>query len=234
MGLREMRILICDDHDLVRDAIAALLRRDDPAIVLALASRLDEAEAVLTGAETFDLALLDLHMPGMEGPSSATAMQAKYPQVRIVLMSGIAEDEDVLFAINGGLSGFLPKTLPGPSLINTLKLIASGESYFPVTVVKRLIAARTGQNVGVQAALTEREALVLSHLHAGDTNKEIAAVLKLEESTVKSYVRSLSSKFGAKNRTDLVVRSLSAAPPSSTSREHEAQRFVLARRAISL
>lgn len=202
-----MRILLADDHDLVRDAISALLQKDDPNVVVIAVEDLTKAIACAHQEDAFDVIILDLRMPGMNGLSGVTTIQNASLETPIIIMSGSASTDDVHAALKVGAKGFVPKTLAGKSLINAVRLVASGESYVPTDI---LTQSRTVQPGGMRAPLTPRETEVLGQLRQGHSNKEIARVLAIAETTVKLHVRSLSDKFSARNRTDIVIRAIDA------------------------
>ena len=202
-----MRILLADDHDLVRDAIGALLQKDDPNIEVQAVEDLSNAIACVRQEASFDVIILDLRMPGMNGLSGVATMQNVSADTPIIIMSGSASTEDVHAALKVGAKGFVPKTLAGKSLINAVRLVASGESYVPTDI---LTGARKNQGDGLRSPLTPRETEVLSQLRQGHSNKEIAKALSIAETTVKLHVRSLSDKFSARNRTDIVIRAIDA------------------------
>lgn len=195
-----MHIIIADDHDLVRDALCELIRRDDPAGEVIPAASLGQASAILQSRQDIDLVLLDLYMPGMNGLAGALEVTTQYPGVKTVLMSGMAADNDVIAAMRGGVRGFIPKTLPGASLTAALRLIASGEAYFPAELLLRGRQTRT--------VLTEREEQIASQLRLGATNKVIAQRLGLDEMTVKGALRTMGAKLGARTRTEIALKSL--------------------------
>jgi len=202
-----MRILLADDHDLVRDAIGALLQKDDPNIEVRAVEDLSNAIACVRQETPFDVIILDLRMPGMNGLSGVATMQNVSADTPIIIMSGSASTEDVHAALKVGAKGFVPKTLAGKSLINAVRLVASGESYVPTDI---LTGARKNQGDGLRSPLTPRETEVLSQLRQGHSNKEIARALSIAETTVKLHIRSLSDKFSARNRTDIVIRAIDA------------------------
>jgi DNA-binding NarL/FixJ family response regulator len=197
----KMRVLLADDHDLVRDAIGSLLRQADPDIEVVVAENLPRSLEICRTGPPFDLVILDLNMPGMEGLSGARRMieTCKAP---VMLMSGQARHADVAAALDLGVMGFVPKTLAGRALINAVRLVASGESYVPASFMQ------DSQEAG--SDLTPRERQVLSQLRHGTPNKEIARVLGITETTVKLHLRSISEKLGAKNRLEIAVKAIDA------------------------
>jgi DNA-binding NarL/FixJ family response regulator len=191
-----MRVLIADDHDLLRDTLALLLERE-PDVTTAHAADLDGVVARIAEGGPFDLVLLDFGMPGMdglEGLKRAMALNAGKP---VALMSGVAPREVAEEALALGAAGFLPKTLPAKSLMNAVRFMVNGERFAPV----QFMTARTEAPAERPGALSPREAQVLRLICDGQSNKEMARALALHESTVKLHVRTLSRKLGARNRT---------------------------------
>lgn len=195
-----MKLILADDHNLVRDALIALIRLDDPDGEVYAADSLEEAAACLNGHPDVDMVLLDMYMPGMVGVASATEMRRAHPDTKVVLLSGSASPVDVLCAMDAGLDGFLPKSLRGSSLVALLRLLETGVRYFPPELVDA--AKPLGQG------LTERELRVISQLRLGATNKMIARRLGLDEMVVKGVLRSAGNKLGARTRTEIAMKAL--------------------------
>lgn len=188
-----MRILIADDHDLVRETVAAFLRAQEGAIV-SLAASLDEAKERVKAEGPFDLILLDYDMPGMLGLYGLDQMIEANDGHPVALMSGIAARDVAERALAAGAAGFVPKTLSSRAMASAARMMIAGETYAPVD----FMAARD-ESAGI--ALSRREAEVLRGLCEGKSNKEIARDLDLQEVTIKLHVKTLSRKLGAKNRT---------------------------------
>jgi DNA-binding NarL/FixJ family response regulator len=191
-----MRILIADDHDLVRDTISAYLEKDGEVEVTAVGT-FDEARRALGDAGPFDLVLLDYTMPGMhelDGLSEAIRMNAGKP---VGLISGTATPAIAERALAAGASGFLPKSMAAKSLIHAVNLMAAGERYAPFSFLNQPAQA----SAPLAAQLSRRELEVLEGLTQGLSNKEIARQLDLQEVTVKLHVKTLCRKLDARNRT---------------------------------
>ena len=125
-----MKILIADDHDLFRDSLSALLREEDPNVDITLAANVGVAMYALNAKKDFDVILLDMCMPGMNGLEGAKEVKTKAKDTPVVLISGSAISTLAAKAKAVGLQGFLPKTLSGKSLLSALKLVSSGEDFF--------------------------------------------------------------------------------------------------------
>ena len=199
-----MRVLLADDHDLVRDAIAALLEGGEAGLDITAVKDLPEALAEVRRAGKYDAVILDLRMPGMNGLLGAKKMVDTVGDTPVLIMSGSASSADVQAALKIGVKGFVPKTLAGKSLLSALRLVMSGETYVPTEYMTR----STQSAAGGAAGLTDREAEVLGQLRQGNSNKEISLALDIAETTVKLHLRSITEKLGARNRTDIIVRAI--------------------------
>ena len=188
-----MRILLADDHDLVRDTIAAFLTHEAPAEV-ATAATLDEALDISAENGPFDLVLLDYAMPGMDGLSGLERMLEAAPGVPVAILSGIAANAVAEQAVASGAAGFVPKTLPSSEMVSAAKHMAEGKVFMPVEIMN--LADGDGL-----PHLSKRESQVLSGICEGKSNKEIARDCNLQEVTIKLHARTLCRKLGARNRT---------------------------------
>ncbi len=188
-----VRILLADDHGLVRDTIAAFLENEGMTEVRAVSS-LDEAMDVVAAAGPFDLVLLDYNMPGMNGLEGLSRMIEANGGCPVALLSGTASPAIAESALEIGAAGFVPKTLASKSMVTAVRFMASGEIYAPFEFMK-------GEDPATKANLSQRETDVLAGICEGKSNKEIARDLDLQEVTVKLHVKTLSRKLGARNRT---------------------------------
>lgn len=196
-----MRLLIADDHDLLRDALRTHLEQASPGTEVHGAGSVDAALALLASHPDIDLLLLDLRMPGMNGLDGLSRIRAAHPTIKVALMSGEAGPGDVRAALARGALGFLPKTLPGEAMVDAVRRLAAGETFVPEGLLEAE-STREGHD------LTRREREVLEFLLKGLSNKEIARSLDLEEVTVKLHVRGLCRKLHAKNRTQAALRAV--------------------------
>jgi two-component system, NarL family, nitrate/nitrite response regulator NarL len=190
-----MKILLADDHDLVRETIAAFLTAEGFETVRVVAS-LPAALMEIGRAGPFDLVLLDYMMPGMKGLEGLeTALRANAPKP-VAVLSGTVSREVAEAAVRSGAIGFLPKTLGSRAMVSAMRLMIGGETFLPFGA----FPAEPGWGEG-PFNLTRRETEVLRGVCEGKSNKEIARDYDLQEVTVKLHVKTLSRKLGAKNRT---------------------------------
>lgn len=202
-----MNILIADDHDLVRDAIASLISRDDPQAKVLLASDYQQAAQILADGAEIDLVLLDVNMPGMNNLDGLSELVTAYPQIPIAMISGIIKRNEVQRSFALGAKGFIPKTMNGNALLSVLKMIINGTKYVPEIILQEPGSHDDAPHTDL---LSQRETEVLQELFKGHSNKLIAKNLYIEETTVKLHLRSLFNKLGANNRTEVVIKAIKA------------------------
>jgi len=193
-----MKILIADDHSLVREAICAFLKSEGSFDLVGVGSLDDALTAARDAATGFDLILLDYDMPGMNGLSGLSQMQEVAGHKPVALLTASASPSLARQALNAGARGYLLKTLSARSLAAAINFIAAGGTFAPYD----LLAEETPR---VASNLTRREAEVLSGLCAGKSNKEIGNDLDLQEVTIKLHVKTLCRKLGARNRTQAAL-----------------------------
>ena len=197
-----MRILIADDHDLLRETLSMFLASEG-SIDTTLASTLDAALDLIQSEEKFDLIMLDYNMPGMAGLNGLKRAMEASGGTPVALMSGIASRSVAEEALAFGAAGFVPKTLAAKTLVNAVRFMAMGEKYAPIdfmtaddtTVAPNPLAQK----------LSRHELQVLEGLSKGKSNKEIARDLDLQEPTIKLHVKTLYRKIGAANRTQAAL-----------------------------
>lgn len=197
-----MRILLADDHDLLRDTLTLLFDKE-PDIEAVFTRDLDSALVQMAEAGPFDVVLLDYNMPGMKGLEGLQRALDAGTAANVALISGIAQRTVAERAIAMGARGFVPKTLPAKSLINAIRFMAAGEQFAPLGFLMQKDEPLDGN--APEHDLLPREIEVLRGLCEGKTNKEIARDMNLREPTVKLYVKTMLRKIGAKNRTQAAL-----------------------------
>lgn len=199
-----IRILIVDDHPVVRDGLVAILGTQPDFLVVGEAG--DGREA-LTKAQTLqpDVILLDLEMPGMDGVETLRQIRAWRAQARVIVFTAFDTDERIVTAVQAGAQGYLLKGAPRQELFNAVRVVYSGGSLLQPIVASKLLQRVTQEPQPPVEALTARELEVLHELAAGLQNKEIAAKLVISERTVKFHVSAILSKLDAGNRTEAVA-----------------------------
>jgi DNA-binding NarL/FixJ family response regulator len=189
--------LLADDHELVRETIAAFLETENGFSVVQ-SSDIAEVENALNTHEPFDLVLLDYEMPGMNGLEGLEKIMGQVGRRPVALISGSANKAIAEKALDLGAAGFLPKTMAAASMVNAVKFMAMGEKFAPVDFMSK--EEETPKHP-FHDLLSAREMQVLSGLTRGLANKEIAREIDLQEVTIKLHVKTLCRKLEAKNRT---------------------------------
>lgn len=189
-----VRILLVDDHPVVREGTALLVRHDPSLAIVGYAQTGAEALAEATRLRP-DLVLLDLRLPDQLAPEVTVALKAAVPGVRVLLFTAHAEHAALAAALDAGADGCLLKDTSRTDLVDTIKRVAAGERHLDPRISR-----------DPWPALTPREYDVLRHVALGETNPEIAAALALSRNTVKSYFTSAMQKLGARNRVEAILR----------------------------
>lgn len=206
-----IRVLICDDQDVVREGIQAILGTVPEIYVVGVASNGAQAiEAVEQWNP--DVILMDLNMPGINGIQATRAIHEKHPQIRILALTTYDADEWVFDAIRAGAAGYLLKDTPRAMLITAITGTADGQTYVDPAVAGKLFNHIAGTTASLDTSLANtlsaREREVLRLLADGLSNADIAKELFLSEGTVRNYVSSLFIKLGVSDRTQAAVIAL--------------------------
>lgn len=194
----KIRILIADDHFIVRSGLSSLINSEPDLEVVAEAA--DGVQAVeLFRRHRPDLALLDLRMPLRNGNETIELIRHEFADARILVLTAFSGDEDIHKALNAGALGYVLKSSTGDGLIPAIRAVAAGEQWIPRDVATRLALRNTYE------PLTTREIQVLKEIARGKANKEIASILSITENTVKDHLKSILAKLNVAVRTEAVT-----------------------------
>lgn len=195
-------ILLADDHQLVRDTIAAYLSSTG-GFQVETAQDLDEALEILNKPTPVDIAMLDYQMPGMDGLEGFAQLRSRYPDLKLTIISGVAEADVAERAISLGAKGYFPKSISVTAMVDGLRRVLKGEFVNELAVFD----ASTGSAPSFRErfGLTAREHQIVQMIALGHSNKLIASELGLAEVTVKFHVSNIMEKLGVTNRTQAAV-----------------------------
>jgi DNA-binding NarL/FixJ family response regulator len=200
---RPLRILVVDDHEVVRQGLVALLGRRDEFQVVAEAGSLSEALAA-TRRFVPDLVVMDVRLPDGSGIEACREIRSEYPEIKVVMLTSYPDEEAVLSAIIAGASGYLLKQVRGRDLVAALEAVGRGDSLLDPAVTERVLErvrrVASGGDRDDLADLTAQERKILMLVADGKTNKEIASEVFLSDKTVKNYVSSILAKLNLQRR----------------------------------
>ena len=202
--MSRIRLLIVDDHPVVRTGLQGMLAGQPDFEVVGEAA--DGAEAVILSERLHpDVVLMDLRMPGMDGVTAIRHIRARHPEVHILVLTTYDTDADILPAIEAGATGYLLKDAPREDLFRAIRAAARGETVLAPAVAARLVGR---MRTPAQETLSVREIEVLALVAQGKSNKEIARQLHISEATVKTHLVHIFGKLGVADRTAAVTEAL--------------------------
>lgn len=199
------RIIIVDDHEVVRLGLRSLLDQYPHYEVVAEASNAKESISMVDTFEP-DIVLMDIRLPGKSGIEACEEIKEKHPEIRVIMLTSYAEDEMLFSAIKAGASGYVLKQIDSEGLVKSLDAVARGEASLDPAVTQRVFQevrrAVKEEEAASFSDLSQQEKMVLKLVSEGKTNREIAQSLYLGEGTVRNYVSSILSKLGVSNRAE--------------------------------
>lgn len=198
-----LRILLVDDHEVVRTGLKALIDSQDDMDVVGEAGTADEAVRRV-GFDDPDVVVLDVRLPDGSGVEACRDIRERFPGVKILMLTSFADEEALMAAILAGASGFVLKRIKTDELIADIRRVGAGESLLDPEMTDRLFARiRTGSTEDpLLGSLTKQERTIVEHIADGLTNKQIADEMFLAEKTVKNYVSNVLAKMGMSRRSE--------------------------------
>ncbi len=197
----QIRILVADDHPVVRDGLSAIIQTQPDMVVVAEASNGREAVESYRKHRP-DIALLDLRMPEMDAVQAIIAIRKDFPNAKVIVLTTFHADEEIYRVLQAGARAYLLKDIPRKELLEAIRAVHAGHRRIPPEVAEKLAARIPG------VELTAREMDVLKLIVKGMSNKEIAATLHISEGTVKSYINIIFTKLGVSDRTQAATTAL--------------------------
>jgi len=199
--MASIRLLIAEDHAIVRQGIRTIFNQTDTITVVAEAADGEEAVALFRQHQP-DVAMIDLRMPKLEGVDTIAQIRQEFPDARLIILTTYNTDEDIYRGLSAGASGYLLKDTTAEELINAVQSVYNGRKYIPPNVAIKLAERLTSDQ------LTDREIEVLQLLAKGKSNLEIGSDLFITEGTVKFHLNNIFNKLQAKDRAQAVITAL--------------------------
>jgi DNA-binding NarL/FixJ family response regulator len=200
-----IRVLIVDDHPIVRDGLAAILGTQPDLEVAGHASNGQEALRHMAAASP-DVVLMDLQMPQMDGVKATAAIKDAYPDVRVLVLTTYATDADITSAIAAGAEGYVLKQASRDELCDAIRTVAAGGSHLSAAVASKVLDRMRGNQA--EGGLSSREIEVLTALARGRSNKQISQALNISQATVKTHLLHIYTKLNVTDRTAAVTSAL--------------------------
>jgi DNA-binding NarL/FixJ family response regulator len=194
----QIRIFCVDDHPLIREGIAAVVRNEPDMLLVAEASTGREA---IQGFREHrpDITLMDLRMPDISGIDALIAIRTEFADARVIMLTTFEGDAEIQRALEAGAQGYMLKSMPRKQLVEMIRRVHSGKKHIPPEVAAQLV-----EHLGFEA-LSSREIEVLQKIAGGNRNSDIATLLFISEETVKGHVKHIMAKLGASDRTESVA-----------------------------
>ena len=202
----KIKILLADDHQLVRKGFRALLEELDFVEVVGEAANGKEAIALLRNGAKPDVALLDYEMPLMNGLEASEQIRRDFFGVKVIMLTIADSEEEISEAISAGVDGYVIKSSEPDHVLSAIRSVCAGQGSFPLNVMQRMAKGELGQYA--LDALTPREQEIVEFVKQGQSNKMIAYNLKLSENTVRNHLRNIMEKLGLKNRVQVATLAL--------------------------
>ncbi len=207
MRTTPIRVLLCDDHELVRRGLHSLLDVAPDIEVVGEASTADEAISAAAGLQP-QVVVMDVRMPGRSGIDACREIRAANASIRVLMLTSFADDEALFTSIMAGAAGYVLKQIKGADLTDAIRQVASGRSLLDPAVTQRVLARLRGEITSTGDALdslTKQERRILAQVAEGHTNRQIGETMHLAEKTVKNYVSNILMKLGLSRRAEVAA-----------------------------
>jgi NarL family two-component system response regulator LiaR len=206
--MEKIRLLIADDHPMMREALRTALAEETDLEVVGEASNGIEALKLAQECKP-DVILMDLLMPGMDGLEAIGRIMEANPEAKILVVTSLEDEDKIVASVQAGALGYFPKTAPRSYLLEAIRKIADGIPYLPAGIAQKLFRGIRGMKVPAKGvadeSLTARQEEILALLGEGRSDQEIAKTLHLEEATVRSHVHHIIQRLGVENRAQVVA-----------------------------
>jgi two-component system, NarL family, response regulator DevR len=201
--MSQIKVLLVDDHEVVRAGLKAMIDAQDDMVVVGEASTADEGVR-RAGYDSPHVVVLDVRLPDRSGVEACRDIRARFPEIRVMMLTSFADEEALMAAILAGASGYVLKRVRSDALLDDIRRVGAGESLLDPEMTERLFnRLRTGgEEDPLLSKLTKQERTIVNHIADGLTNRQIAEEMFLAEKTVKNYVSTILAKMGMSRRSE--------------------------------
>ena len=218
MSARKIKVLLVDDHEVVRVGLRSLLTRERGIEVVGEAANAADAVALAARFRP-DVVVMDVRLPDRSGVEACREIRSEAPEVKVIMLTSYADDEAVIASIIAGASGYLLKQIRGQDLVRAIETVASGQSLLDPAVTQKVLdrmkRLASGHQLDEITELSAQERKVLALVAEGKTNKEIAVALGLSDKTVKNYLSHVFEKLNLSRRAEAAAFFARRRPPTS-------------------
>jgi len=198
----KIRVMLTDDHNIVRDGLKMLLQLNEDIIICGEAGSIQETLDIIPKANP-DIILLDFKLPDGDGVNGCNIIKRNYPNVKVIILTAYSQNYLVMETMRAGADGYLLKNIQYEALVNSIKLVYEGAHILDPSVSEGVISSiKSGNIKNENTELSPRESNILQLLSTGKSNKEIAEVLSISDKTVRNYISNLFRKINVSNRTE--------------------------------
>ncbi|MFD1864322.1 response regulator [Planococcus chinensis] len=199
-----IEVILVDDHAILRDGLKTMIGQEEDMKVIGEATGAAQLKTMLPNLQPA-VVIMDINMPETNGIELTKWIKAKYPEIKVIVLTMYKDDEYFMAAIREGASGYLLKDSPSEEVISAIRLVSQGESVIPPTMTKKLLSLHHANNKEEDNSLTPREMEVLLGLVEGLSNKEIADRLFISDKTVKIHMSNIFKKLNVKSRSQALI-----------------------------